>query len=100
MSLLTGGLIMLVGCIPHLFWYWEIRDDRVVQRRLFLRTALPFSEITYVGPVTGQASRHKYFERHILIRNVAGKRMFVNTGDPEAFLTEMRKHLPRITLNL
>jgi hypothetical protein len=82
--------------LPNSWFYWEICDDCVIQRRYFGRTVFPFSDITYVGPFSGQLSRLNM----ILIRNTAGKRMIVNTDDPQAFLAEMREHLPRITLNL
>ena len=98
-------LWVLLGCcglirLNHRSWYWEIGDDSVIQRRHFRRNVFPFSEITYVGPMTGTASEHKYFSKHILIRNIAGEKMFVETPQCETFLVEMRKHLPLITLNL
>ena len=80
--------------------FWEIREDCVVQRQWFRRTVFPFSQIAYVGPMTGQASQYEHFAKHILIRNAAGEKMIVITAQYEAFLKEMRKHLPLVTLNL
>jgi hypothetical protein len=96
-----GGIV--VGVTLRMLqwsWYWEIGDDRLTHRRYFSITVFPFSEITYIGPMTGEAGTYKFFEKTILVRNSDGKRMLVNIDDPSAFLNEMRKHLPQITLRL
>ena len=80
--------------------YWEIQFDRVIQRLYFRRTVFLFSEIDYVGPMTGAASLFDHFGKHILIQNVSGETIFVRTPKYEAFLKEMNKHLPLITRDL
>lgn len=99
-SLRCGIICVLVWWVMYFFWYWEIRNDSLVQQHLFRRIVFPFSNITYVGPMKGAASSHKYFDKHILIETVDEKRMFAQPADPEDFLANMRKHLPLITLNL
>jgi hypothetical protein len=99
-GLLGGVLMALILRVLHSSWYWEIGDDRLIHRRYFSLTVFPFSEITYIGPMIGEASTHKFFDKTILVRNAVGKRMFVTTVDPETFLDQMRKHLPQITLHL
>ena len=98
---LLGGVFMaLTLCALHSCWYWEIGDDRLTQRRYFRLTVFPFSEITYIGPMTGEAGTYKFFDKTVLVRNAGGQRMLVTIGDPDVFLNEMRKHLPHITLRL
>jgi hypothetical protein len=80
--------------------HWEIHDDVVVERRFFRRKVFPMPEITYIGPMTGAAGQFQYFAKHLLIKNAAGGSMIVDTPQHEAFLAEMRKHLPQVTLNL
>lgn len=99
-GLLGGILVALTLRALHSGWYWEIGDDRLIHRRYFSLTVFPFSEITYIGPMTGEAGTYTFFDKTILVRNAGGKRMLVTIGDPDAFLNEMRKHLPRITLRL
>jgi hypothetical protein len=107
-SLLTSVLDALAGGIPlallvyvfHKGWYWEVGETRLVHRRLLRRTTFPFSDITYVGPMTGEGSEYEFFEKTILVRTAEGQRMFIDTTDPDALLAEMRQHLPGITLNL
>jgi hypothetical protein len=101
LTCLRCGLAAALGWwIIYFFWYWEIRDDCLVQRHLFRRIAFPLSDITYVGPMKGAASGYEYFDKHILIETVDGKRMFAQPADPEDFLANMRKYVPLITLNL
>jgi hypothetical protein len=87
--------------------YWEIRPDRLIDRRLVRTVVLPFSEITYVGPFTGyseglkrRAERLAVFKGGdfwIEVRNAKGKRKLLNPADYDGFLAEMRTHLPGIT---
>jgi hypothetical protein len=99
-ALFCGFAATLLFYIPHFFWYWDILPDRVVHRRYFRRSVFPFSEITYVGPLTGWAAGNNAVRNWILIRNAAGERIVATPADPEAFLANIRKHLPLITLNL
>jgi hypothetical protein len=99
-GLLGGVLMALILLALHSCWYWEMSNDRLIHRRYFSLTVFSFSEIIYIGPMTGEAGIYKFFEKTILVRNAGGKRMLVTIGDPDALLTEMRKHLPRITLRL
>jgi hypothetical protein len=39
--------------IADKLWYWEICPDRLIHQRYFRRVVWPFTEITYVGPMTG-----------------------------------------------
>jgi len=101
LTCLTCGLVYaLVWYLFYFFRYWEIRTDYVIQRFFFRRIVFPFPSITYVGPMKGEASNFKYFEKTILIETADRKRMYVRPADPKAFLTNMRKHLPAITLHL
>lgn len=93
------GMCALIERI-HRSRHWEIRDDCVVERRYFHRIVFPFSEIAYVGPMTGAASQFDYFNMHILIRNASGEKIIVSTPQYKTFLQEMRKRLPLTTLNL
>lgn len=79
--------------------YWEIRDDSLIQRRLFGRKVLPMSQIVYAGPVKGAAGRNAYFAHHVLIQTASGERMLVDTPRRESFLEEMRKRLPQVTVD-
>ena len=99
-GLLGGVLMALILLALHSCWYWEISNDRLIHRRYFSLIVFSFSEIIYIGPMTGEAGTYKFFEKTILVRNDGGKRMLVTIDDPDAFLTEMRKHLPQITLRL
>jgi hypothetical protein len=99
-GLLGGVLMALMLLALHSCWYWEIGNDRLIHRRYFSFTVFPFSEIIYVGPMTGEAGTYKFFEKTILVRNAGGKQILVTLGDPDAFLNEIRKHLPQITLRL
>jgi hypothetical protein len=99
-GLLGGVLMALILLALHSCWYWEISSDRLIHRRYFSLIVFSFSEIIYIGPMTGEAGTYKFFEKTILVRNAGGKRMLVTIDDPDAFLTEMRKHLPQITLRL
>ncbi len=102
--LILGGsalvLVLFWAIVKGLRIHWDICEDRVVQHRFFRRTVFPLSEIVYVGPMKGQASRFDYFAQHILIENEAGKRIIVRTPRYAEFLAEMRKRLPLVTLNL
>jgi hypothetical protein len=106
-SLLTSVLHALISGIPlallvyvfHKGWYWEVGETRLLHRRFLRRTTFPFSDITYVGPMTGEGSGYKFFEKTILARTAEGRRMFIDTSDPDALLRDMRQHLPGITLN-
>ena len=101
LTCLTCGLVYaLVWYLFYFFRYWEIRADYVIQLFFFRRIVFPFPNITYVGSIKGEASDFKYFEKTILIETADGKRMYARPADPEAFLTNMRKHLPAITLHL
>ena len=99
-GLLGGVLMALILLALHSRWYWEISNARLIHRRYFSLIVFSFSEIIYIGPMTGEAGTYKFFEKTILVRNAGGKRMLVTIDDPDAFLTEMRKHLPQITLRL
>jgi hypothetical protein len=107
-SVLTSVLNAVASGIPlallvyvfHRRWYWEVGETRLVHRRLLRRTTFPFSDISYVGPMTGEASGYELFGKTILVRTVTGQRMFIDTTDADALLAEMRRHLPGITLNL
>src|SRR5215471_20246477 len=99
-GLLGGVLMALILLALHSCWYWEISNDRLLHWRYFSLSAFSFSEIIYIGPMTGEAGTYKFFEKTILVRNAGGRRMLVTIDDPDAFLTEMRKHLPQITLRL
>jgi hypothetical protein len=103
-SLLTSAYCGVIAALVmfqfYFFRYWEIRDDCLIQRFFFRRIVFPFSEIRYVGPMKGEASNHKFFAEIALVETVNGKRMYIEAADPEAFLSDMRKHLPAITLNL
>jgi hypothetical protein len=96
----AGIIVLLLFYLPYLYWYWEIRPDRLVHQRYFQRIAWPFSEITYAGPMTGKAAGNRTAKDWIEIRNLSGQRMIAQPADPQAFLEEMRRHLPQITLNL
>jgi hypothetical protein len=96
----SAVVVLLLFWVPHLYWYWEILPDRLVHRRYFQSMAWPLAEIVYVGPVTGGAAGRKATRDWIEIRNAAGQRMIAQPGNPKAFLEEMRKHLPEITLEL
>jgi len=103
-SLLTclecGLVYALVWFAFYFYRYWEIRTDCLIQRFFFRRIVFPFSDITYVGPMKGDASNFEYFDKTILIETADGRRMYARPADPEAFLADMRKHLPAITLHL
>jgi hypothetical protein len=97
----AGGIpLALVAYAFHRCWYWEVSDTALIHRRLFRRITFPFSEITYIGPMTGDGSGYTFFENTILVRTLEGKRMFIDTTDPHALVADMRQHVPRITLNL
>ena len=100
MVALGAAAVILAFYIPHLFWNWKILPDRLVQSRYFQRTVFPFSEITYIGPMTGRAARRNAVQNWILIRNTANERMIAMPANPEAFLAELRTYLPQITLHL
>lgn len=101
LTCLKCGLVYApVWYLFYFFRYWEIRTDYVIQRFFFRRIVFPFPNVTYVGPMKGEASNFKYFEKTILIETADGKRMYARPADPKAFLTNMRKHLPAITLHL
>jgi hypothetical protein len=91
-----AGLTKLI----HRSCYWQIQEGCVIQRHYFRRIVFPFSEITYVGPMTDVAGLYEYFAEHILIENISGEQIVVNTPQREAFWAEMNKHLPLITRNL
>jgi hypothetical protein len=97
---LAGVLAVAMFLPPYLFWYWDIRADYFAQRRYFSRIVMPYSEIVYVGPISGRMMGKASVTKLIEIRNAAGKRIIALPSNSEAFLTEMRKHLPEITLNL
>lgn len=80
----------MVGRVKLIFRavYWEVLSDRVIERHYFRRTIFPFSEIEYVGPMTGAASLFDHFNKHVLIQNISGKKMFVMTPKYESFLKE------------
>ena len=96
---LIAVLVALSFYVPYLFWYWEIYPDRLIHRRYFQQIIFPFSEITYVGPMTGNSASHKSVRNWILVQNTDGRSMIVQSAVPEAFLSQMRKYLPEITLN-
>jgi hypothetical protein len=85
--------------IPYKLWYWETCPDRLIHQRYFRRVVWPFTEITYVGPMTGLIGTYSAVRDWLEVRNVSGKMIIVQPGDCEEFLSEMRKYLPRITLN-
>jgi hypothetical protein len=93
-------ICILLFLPSHLFWYWEIRPDRLIHQRYLARRIFPFSEIVYIGPMTGKASDHETTRNWILVRSEGGQRMIVDTNNHEGFLSEMRKYLPSITLKL
>ncbi len=99
-SVRSSLIYALVGYLFYFFQYWEIRDDCLIYRFYFRRTVFPFANITYVGPMKGQASGHKFFAKTVLVETVDKKRMYVTPANPEDFLANMRQHLPAITLNL
>jgi hypothetical protein len=103
-SVLSGAVaaivVLLLFYVPHLYWYWEILPDRLVHRSYFQRTVWPFQEITYIGPLSGKLAASKAAKNWIEIRNASGQRMIAQPADTKAFLDEMRRHLPEITLNL
>jgi len=99
-SIAGGTSLAVVAYAFHRCWYWEVGDTALIHRRLFRRITFPFSEITYVGPMTGDGSGYTFFENTILVRTGDGKRMFIDTAKPGALLADMRKRAPRITLNL
>jgi hypothetical protein len=96
---LEGLLTVSVFLPPYLFLYWDILPDHFAQRRFFERVVMPYSEIVYVGPIEAQIKGIAAARNWIEIRNAAGKRIIAQPSDPNAFLAEMRKHLPEITLN-
>ena len=99
-AIVSGIPLALVAYAFHRYWYWEVGDTTLIHRRFGRRIAFPFSDITYIGPMTGEGSGYTFFERTILVRTVEGKRMVIDTADPDALLAHLRQHLPRITLNL
>lgn len=96
---LEGLLTVAIFLPPYLFWYWDILPDSFAQRRFFVRIVMPYSEIVYVGPIEAQIKGIPAARNWIEIRNATGKRIIAQPSDPNAFLTEMRKHLPEITLS-
>jgi hypothetical protein len=93
------GTFVLGFYIPYKCWYWEICPDRLIHRRYFRRVVWPFTEIAYVGPMTGLIGTYSAARDWLEVRNVSGKMIIVQPADCEEFLLEMRKYLPRITLN-
>src|SRR5215475_3062148 len=50
---LVGIGTFLLFLVIYRSWYWEICPDRLIHRRYFRRVVWPFTEIIYVGPMTG-----------------------------------------------
>lgn len=98
-GVLAAILFVLVSLPSWLFWYWDILPDRLIQRRYFGRTTFLFPDITYCGPVTGNLAGRLQTRDWIEIRTSSGKWMVAQPDDRAAFLNEMRKHLPKVTLN-
>jgi hypothetical protein len=96
---LLGIGILLLFFVIYRSWYWEICPDCLIHRRYFRRVVWPFTEITYVGPMTGLIGTYSAVRGWLEVRNVSGKMIIVQPANCEEFLGEMRKYLPRITLN-
>jgi hypothetical protein len=97
---LAATLYVLVSLPSWLFWYWDVLPDRLIHRRYFGQKVLLFSEITYCGPVTGNAAGLGQTRHWIEIRTADGRRMIAQPADAHAFLAAMRRYLPAVTLNL
>ena len=97
-ELLAIGIFLLFFVI-YRSWYWEICPDRLIHRRYFRKVVWPFTEISYVGPMTGVIGTYPAVRDWLEVRNVSGKMIIVQPANCEQFLLEMRKYLPRITLN-
>jgi hypothetical protein len=100
LDLLAFFVCVLLFLSSYLFWYWEIQPERLIHRRYLTRVVFPYTEITYIGPVTGRATEHATAKTWILVRTESGQKMIVDAADPPGFLDAIRKYLPRITLNL
>jgi hypothetical protein len=99
---MTAFVFAMIGLwiyVEDFFYYWEICPDRLVEQRFYTRDVLPFTEITYVGPMTGIAAGHPRLRNYIEIQTIAGKKKIIQPADCDAFLAEMRNCLPQITLN-
>jgi hypothetical protein len=92
--------IALLFLPPYLFWYWDIRDSYFAQRRYFSRIVMPYSKIIYVGPMSTRMHAILGARSWIEVRSADGRIIIAQPADSKAFLNEMRKHLPEITLNL
>jgi hypothetical protein len=96
---LKGIAAFLLFYVIYRSWYWEICPDRLIHRRYFRRVIWPFTEISYVGPITGVIGSNPAVRDLLEVRNVSGKMIIVRPANCEEFLLEMRKYLPRITLS-
>lgn len=101
---LWGAELAAIGIFSMFFvfyrsWYWEICPDRLIHRRYFRKHVWPFTEISYVGPITGVIGTYSVVRDWLEVRNVSGEMIIVRPADCEAFLLEMRKYLPKITLS-
>lgn len=96
---MVGIGIFLLFFVIYRSWYWEICPDRLIHRRYFRRVVWPFREISYVGPITGLMGRYSAVRNWLEVRHVSGEMIIVHPANCEEFLLEMRKYLPKITLN-
>ena len=96
---MIGAAVSLAFFLPHVFRYWDVRTDRLVHRRYFATVVVPFAEIAYVGPLTGKMADFAGAVKWVEMRKADGVRMIVQPADPDAFLAEMRRYLPWVTLN-
>ena len=97
---LVGVVTFVLGFyVPYKLWYWEICPNRLVHRRYFRKVVWPFTEIIYVGPLTGLMGIFPAGRDWLEVRNVSGKMIIVQPANCEDFLSEMRKYLPRITID-
>ncbi|MFT4114834.1 hypothetical protein [Silvibacterium sp.] len=97
-------VVLLLYALPHIFWYWDVFPDRLVNRRYFSTRVFSMANIVHVAPMPGHITPRRGKGAWIEVRTragerTAGERMIVQPADADRFLAELRRYVPEAVAN-
>lgn len=93
-------LLLVLFVMDHFLVFWKISPDRVEERRVLRHRTIAMSEIACVGPASRRFGDRPAVRNWIEVRSTQGQKWFAQPADPAAFIEEMKKFAPTVTLNL
>jgi len=93
-AVLAVLVVLALYALPHIFWYWDVLPDRLVNRRYWTMRTFAMDEIEHAGPMAGHMTPRRGRGAWLEVRTRGGERMIVQPADADVFLAMLSKYAP------